>query len=155
MRVKTRIEHEGVAIKTVVDIQSSSSSDPDFEPKRRKRSKVEDIDPPLSPCLLPQVAEDSVWSFNPAEEVLEAEVVNYPLFNEEEHEQYLFDGVRHISPKKYYVKINTREWATKYNDLLQRCRDSETKNKLLKKQVRYYRNKLEDINELSKDHSFH
>ena len=87
--------------------------------------------------------------------MLEAEVVNYPLFNEEEHEQYLFDGVRHISPKKDYVKVNTREWATKYNDLLQRCRDSETKNKLLKKQVRYYRNKLEDINELSKDHSFH
>ena len=153
MRVETRIVAQGVATKSVVDIYSSSSSDDDFERKRPKKSSYAHIEPPLSPCLLPKVAEDNVWSFDPVDEVVEAEVVNNQLFDDTLHETYVFEGVRHITPQKEYVGTNTREWNERYNELLKRCRDVERKNRLLTKQVRYYKHKLEDIKEITRDMS--
>ena len=73
------------------------------------------------------------------EEVVEAEVVNDHLFDDELHETYVFNGVRHIFPKREYVDINTHKWTTKYNDLLKRCRDAEGK-------INYLRNKFDTTN---------
>ena len=85
-RGKTRNVSSDKATKSVVDIYSSSSSDNDFERKRPKKSFYAHIEPPLSPCLLPKVAEDNVWSFDPVDEVVEAEVVNNQLFDDTLHE---------------------------------------------------------------------
>ena len=128
MRIATRISGRDTATKSVLNIYSSSSSDDDFERKRHKKSLSGHIEPPLSPCLLPKVAEDNVWSFDPADEVVEAGIVNEEMFDETPHESYLFEGVRHITPQKEYVGTNTRKWNEKYNDLLKRCRNAEQKN---------------------------
>jgi len=63
----------------------------------------------FSPCLLPKVAGDNIWSLNPAEEVIKVEVANNHLFNDELHKTYVFNGGCHIVPKREYVGINTHE----------------------------------------------
>ena len=62
----------------------------------------------------------------------------------------MLNGVKHVFSKREYIDVNKSELVEKYNRLLTKCYELESQLKLQKKVTRHYRNKLENINELSK-----
>ena len=173
-RSETRVEARGSASIPVGEQDSSSSEDDDFVRRRQRRRVSADTrgmgikkakepvehERALSPCLLPPSPDDNsvnqrtIWTVDPGEAPPSPppspDNRDHDFFPPDTHDSYIINGVRHIFPKRKHINVHTKEWTAKYNALLTKCKEYEKKYLLEKRKTRYYRDRLEAINDLSK-----
>ena len=95
--------------------------------------KSEDEERLIPPCFLPPSPDDSnvnqqnIWTVDPSKAPPDPEEYDHDVFPSETHDTYFINGVRYIFPKRQHINVHTKEWIGKYNALLTKCKEFESK----------------------------